>query len=135
MVLLIEQKQNPSNPTVFDSTTSVCLEDIYKKCPELFEEAKKFALKPCITFHPKNVLYVRQREDAVTYVGDKLANGEPVQYCGTQDVLTCHVVVLHHPESRGNQRVLKALSPFSIGKYIMILTFHFYSVKPFGTKK
>lgn len=103
MVLIIDRKQNQLQPIVFDSTTSVRLEDIYNKCPWLLEEGKKFALKPCLTFPPENVLYVRQKEDAVTYVGDKLSNGKLVQYCGTQDVLTCHVVVLHHPESRGNQ--------------------------------
>ena len=102
MVLIIDQKRTQQDPIIFDSTTSVYLEDIYNKCPLLFEEGKKFALKPCRTFSPENVLYVRQKEDAVTYVGDKLANGNPVQYCGTQDVLTCHVVVLHHPGSKGN---------------------------------
>ena len=103
MVLIIAPKKplEEQEPTIFDSTTSVHLEDIYNKCPWLFEEGKKFALKPCRTFAPENVLYVRQKEDAVTFVGDKLANGKPVQYCGTQDVLTCHVVVLHHPKSKG----------------------------------
>ena len=104
MVLIIVPKKplEKQEPTVFDSTTtSVHLDDVYNKCPWLFEEGKKFALKPCRTFAPENVLYVRQKEDAVTFVGDKLANGKPVQYCGTQDVLTCHVVVLHHPKSKG----------------------------------
>ena len=101
MVLIIDQKKVQEDPIVFDSSTNVYLQDIYNKSPLLFEEGKKFALKPSRTFSPENVLYVRQKEDAVTYVGDKLANGKPVQYCGTQDVLTCHVVVLHHPKSKG----------------------------------
>ena len=112
MVLIIVPKKplEKQEPTVFDSTTtSVHLDDVYNKCPWLFEEGKKFALKPCRTFAPENVLYVRQKEDAVTFVGDKLANGKPVQYCGTQDVLTCHVVVLHHPKSKGN-----SILPFKI---------------------
>ena len=46
------------------------------------------------------VLYVRQKEDAVTFDGDRLQDGNPVRCCGTEDVLTCHVVVLHHPEAR-----------------------------------
>ena len=108
MVLIIGPKKplKEQETIVFDSTTSVHLDDIYNKCPWLLEEGKKFALKPCRTFSPENVLYVRQKEDAVTFVGDKLANGKPVQYCGTQDVLTCHVVVLHHPKSKGNYNVL-----------------------------
>ena len=107
MVLIIGPKKplKEQETIVFDSTTSVHLDDIYNKCPWLLEEGKKFALKPCRTFSPENVLYVRQKEDAVTFVGDKLANGKPVQYCGTQDVLTCHVVVLHHPKSKGNYDV------------------------------
>ena len=102
MVLTIDDKINLKNKIVFDSTSNLHLEDVYSKCPWLFEEGKIFSQKPCRTFPPESVLYVRQKEDAVTYVGDKLANGKPVQYCGTQDVLTCHVVVLYHPPSRGN---------------------------------
>ena len=63
MVLIIVPKKplEKQEPTVFDSTTtSVHLDDIYNKCPWLFEEGKKFALKPCRTFAPENVLYVRQ---------------------------------------------------------------------------
>ena len=105
MVLLIDKKPvQKDQKIVFDSTTtSVHLEDVYNQCPWLLEEGKKFAQKSCRTFPPESVLYVRQKEDAVTYVGDKLANSKPVQYCGTQDVLTCHVVILHHPGSKGNQ--------------------------------
>ena len=102
MVLIIDKNINQLEPIVFDAA-SVHLEEIYDKCPGLLEAGKKFAQKPCHNFPPENVLYVRQKEDAVTYVGDKLADGQPVQYCGTQDVLTCHVVVLHHSHSKGNQ--------------------------------
>ena len=101
MVLVIDDKLTKNEqPIIFDST-SVSLEDIYGKCPWLLQEGHQFARRPCQYILPENVMYVRQKEDAVTYVGDKLANGQPVQYCGTQDVLTCHVVVLHHPNSKG----------------------------------
>ena len=101
MVLIISSNPNQQDPIVFDSQ-SVHLEEIYDRCPALLEAGKAFAQKPCHNFPPENVLYVRQKEDAITYVGDKLADGQPVHYCGTQDVLTCHVVVLYHPSSKGN---------------------------------
>ena len=92
MVLIINSTPNQQDPIGFDSQ-SVHLEEICDRCPALLEAGKAFAQKPCHNFPPENVLYVRQKEDAITYVGDKLADGQPVHYCGTQDVLTCHVVV------------------------------------------
>ena len=45
------------------------------------------------------VLYIRQKENVVTFHGDKFDDGKIVKKLGTQDVLTCHVVTLHHPVS------------------------------------
>ena len=45
------------------------------------------------------VLYIRQKENVVTFHGDKFDDGKTVKKLGTQDVLTCHVVTLHHPVS------------------------------------
>ena len=121
MVLTIDDKINLKNKIVFDSTSNLHLEDVYSKCPWLFEEGKIFSQKPCRTFPPESVLYVRQKEDAVTYVGDKLANGKPVQYCGTQDVLTCHVVVLYHPPSRGNHISIEIFLCYMYIEYIVFI--------------
>ena len=79
--------------------SSITLPELYSSRPELLEKGHKFARIPPRQVDPEGIVYVRQKEDAVTFVGDRFANGNLVKTAGTQDVLTCHVVVLHHPDS------------------------------------
>ena len=37
------------------------------------------------------------QEYVITHTGDSFPNGQRVSICGTEDVLTCHVIILHHP--------------------------------------
>ena len=48
---------------------------------------------------PRGVLYVRQKQWGVTHRGDTLEDGQQVTAAGTDDVLTCHVIVLREPET------------------------------------
>ena len=82
------------------SKTNLTLRELYSECPNLYNEGCSFADKSCRNVDPITVLYVRQKEDAVTYDGDEFGDGKKVEFCGTEDVLTCHVVILHHPEAR-----------------------------------
>ena len=52
------------------------------------------------------VLYIRQKENVVTFYGDKFDDGKTVKKLGTQDVLTCHVVTLHHPVSHYSNLII-----------------------------
>jgi len=77
------------------------LREVFSECPKLWEKSCCFADRPCQEVRDSDgVLYVRQKEDAVTFDGDRLQDGKHVRLCGTEDVLTCHVVILHHPDSR-----------------------------------
>jgi len=40
---------------------------------------------------------VRQKQWAATHPGDQLDDGQNVVGCGTEDVLTCHVIILREP--------------------------------------
>lgn len=87
MVLLIEGEPLHSIPD----------ENVYKLFedhPTLFKSALALAKTRKKFIQPDGVVYVRQKEDAITFNGDRLRNGEVVRFCGTEDVLTCHVVIL-----------------------------------------
>ncbi|XP_059089575.1 uncharacterized protein LOC131885528 [Tigriopus californicus] len=72
------------------------LKAFYLDHPDLLAGAKKFADSKKKFVKPDGVLYVRQKEFAVTFQGDRFINDSKVVWCGTEDVLTCHVLVLHH---------------------------------------
>ena len=74
------------------------LPTLYSLAPNLAVSGAKFAQIPCriVDGGSEGVLYVRQKEDVVTYFGDRFDDGNSVKKLGTQDVLTCHVVALRH---------------------------------------
>lgn len=77
--------------------SEIDLPELYSTWPELASHGSKFASIPCRSVSgSEGVAYVRQREDIVTYFGDKFDDGNVVKKLGTQDVLTCHVVTLRH---------------------------------------
>jgi len=55
------------------------------------------ASKTPIRVDTGGVLYVRQKQWAATHPGDLLDNGQEVVACGTEDVLTCHVIIMREP--------------------------------------
>jgi len=76
------------------------LPKLYSCYPDLASTGSKFASIPCRSVQGSDgVLYIRQKEDVVTFHGDKFDDGNTVKKLGTQDVLTCHVVTLHHQET------------------------------------
>ncbi len=76
------------------------LPTLYSNFPNLAVNGSKFASIPCRSFNGSDaVLYIRQKEDVVTFHGDKFDDGNVVKRLGTQDVLTCHVVALRHEVS------------------------------------
>lgn len=72
------------------------LKAFYLNHPDLLARAQKFADSKKKFVKPEGVLYVRQKEFAVTFHGDRFIDDSKVIWCGTEDVLTCHVLVLHH---------------------------------------
>ncbi|XP_023322489.1 uncharacterized protein LOC111696928 isoform X2 [Eurytemora carolleeae] len=73
------------------------VERIYQQFPRLRQTAEKLANKPPKCVEPTGVMYVRQKQWGVTYPEDKLDNGDKVICCGTEDVLTCHVIIIRDP--------------------------------------
>lgn len=79
---------------------------IFEAHPRLRSEAEALAGKKKTNVKPDGVLYARQKEFVVTHLGDRFSDGEVapsskggggvILRCGTEDVLTCHVIVLHH---------------------------------------
>ena len=97
---IVVQESDATDRVEF-SKSVLTLREIFSECPNLLEKSRAFADRPTTEVRESDgVLYVRQKEDAVTFDGDRLQDGHPVRCCGTEDVLTCHVVVLHHPEAR-----------------------------------
>ena len=78
--------------------TEITLDQIYSSFPDFVVSGTKFASTPCrsVDGGSEGVLYIRQKEDIVTYYGDSFDDGKIVKKLGTQDVLTCHVVTLRH---------------------------------------
>ena len=78
--------------------TEITLDQIYSSFPDFVVSGTKFASTPCrsVDGGSEGVLYIRQKEDIVTYYGDRFDDGKVVKKLGTQDVLTCHVVTLRH---------------------------------------
>lgn len=89
MVLLVRNRFLPISPTN--------LSDFYTQYPHLLEGAKELAEKKPLRLDPSGILYVRQKQWAATYPGDRLEDGQEVDGCGTEDVLTCHVIILREP--------------------------------------
>lgn len=81
--------------------TEITLENFYSEFPDFVETGNKFASTPCRSINggAEGVLYIRQKEDVVTFHGDQFDDGNVVKKVGTQDVLTCHVVTLRHEET------------------------------------
>jgi len=89
MVLLVGDHQYDTAPS--------SLQEVYNKFPHLLEFANNLAAKKPIRLEPEGVLYVRQKQFCVTFPDDRLDNGQEVTMCGTDDVLTCHVIILREP--------------------------------------
>lgn len=89
MVLLVKNRFLPISPSN--------LAEFYTQHPRLLEEAKELAAKKPIRLEPTGILYVRQKQWAATHPGDRLDDGQEVVGCGTEDVLTCHVIIMREP--------------------------------------
>ena len=91
--------------------------DIFESYPHLLDDANRLVKQKVRYPKSENVLYARQKEFVVSFKGDRFAAAPqpdvvvtadspppppllqktpPVLYVGTEDVLTCHVIVLHH---------------------------------------
>ncbi|KYO30556.1 protein N-terminal asparagine amidohydrolase isoform X1 [Alligator mississippiensis] len=68
--------------------------DLLRAHPHLVEKAKVLTSQPAQTVGPKGLLYVQQREFAVTTPADG-----SVSVLGSEDATTCHLVVLRHTGS------------------------------------
>ncbi|XP_064886484.1 protein N-terminal asparagine amidohydrolase isoform X3 [Columba livia] len=68
--------------------------DLSRAHPQLEEKAKLLRSQPARVVEPKGLLYVQQREFAVTTPGDG-----SVSILGSDDATTCHIVVLRHTGS------------------------------------
>jgi len=90
MVLLVRGR--------FLQTAPSSPQELYAQFPHLMQGARELAAKPAKRTEPRGVLYVRQKQWGVTHKGDTLEDGQEVLGCGTDDVLTCHVIVLREPE-------------------------------------
>ena len=83
--------------------TEITIDKFYSEFPDFVNTGSKFASTPCRSINggAEGVLYIRQKEDVVTFHGDQFDDGNVVKKVGTQDVLTCHVVTLRHEVSDG----------------------------------
>lgn len=89
------------------SCQEIALGELYASFPDLVSAGAKFATIPCRSIQGSDgVLYIRQKEDVVTFFGDRFDDGNVVRKLGTQDVLTCHVVTLRHEASSINGKFL-----------------------------
>ncbi|XP_071616933.1 protein N-terminal asparagine amidohydrolase isoform X2 [Heliangelus exortis] len=68
--------------------------DMIRTYPHLEEKAKQLRSQPLQIVEPKGLLYVQQREFAVTTPKDG-----SVSILGSDDATTCHIVVLRHTGS------------------------------------
>ncbi|TSK62615.1 Protein N-terminal asparagine amidohydrolase [Bagarius yarrelli] len=75
-----------------DGVTSAT--ELFSKYSHLKDNAKIFRSKPPVTVDPKCLLYVQQREFAVTTPADG-----SVSVIGSDDATTCHLIVLRHTGS------------------------------------
>ena len=94
MVLKIE------DTFIYHKNSDISTDYLYSKFPQIAEKGKNFAKQNCRSVQgSEGVAYIRQREDIVTFFGDKFDDGTVVKKVGTQDVLTCNVVTLRHQVS------------------------------------
>ena len=85
---------------IYNKNSDISTDYLYNNFPQLAEYGKHFAKQNCRSVQgSEGVAYIRQREDIVTYFGDKFDDGNVVTKVGTQDVLTCNVVTLRHQVS------------------------------------
>eukprot|EP00092_Neocalanus_flemingeri_P011073 GFUD01011921.1.p1 GENE.GFUD01011921.1~~GFUD01011921.1.p1 ORF type:complete len:128 (-),score=27.42 GFUD01011921.1:62-445(-) len=89
MVLLVNNRFLPISPSN--------LSEFYTQFPRFLEGAKELAKKKPLRLDPAGILYIRQKQWAATHPGDRLDDGQEVVGCGTEDVLTCHVIILREP--------------------------------------
>ncbi|XP_036383825.1 protein N-terminal asparagine amidohydrolase [Megalops cyprinoides] len=85
MPLLIQNKRIERT-----STTA----EFFAKYPHLQENARSFCAKALVNVDPKCLLYVQQREFAVTTPADHF-----VTVIGSDDATTCHLVLVRHTGS------------------------------------
>lgn len=94
MVLKIE------DTFIYNKSSEISTDYLYSNFPSVAEKGKKFARQNCRSVQgSEGVAYIRQKEDIVTFFGDKFDDGTVVKKVGTQDVLTCNVVTLRHQVS------------------------------------
>ena len=91
MVLMINHRMLGQAPS--------SLTELYSQHPFLLRDAEALAKKKPKRVEPKGVLYVRQKQWGVTHRGDTLEDNCEVLGCGTEDILTCHVIVLREPQT------------------------------------
>ncbi|XP_069726454.1 protein N-terminal asparagine amidohydrolase isoform X3 [Phaenicophaeus curvirostris] len=85
MPLLVDgERVGPGLPTA----------ELLRAHPQLEEKAKLLRSRPARVVEPKGLLYVQQREFAVTTPADG-----SVSILGSDDATTCHIVVLRHTGS------------------------------------
>ena len=89
MVLLVNNTILAVSPTN--------LAEFYSQYPRLLVGAKEMAGKAPLKVEPGGVLYVRQKQWAACHPGERLDSGEDVTACATEDLLTCHAVILRDP--------------------------------------
>ena len=89
MVLLVNKRFLPVCPTN--------LADFYTQYPHLLVGAENLAAKVPVKVETTGILYVRQKQWAASKPGDTLDNGQEVVACATEDLLTCHAVILRDP--------------------------------------
>jgi len=91
MVLLVGEEELTEPP--------LSPQQLFDQVKGMRDSALKLANKYPKRIEPKGVLYVRQKQWAVTFPGDRLDNGQKVICCGTEDVLTCHVIIIRDPRT------------------------------------
>ena len=89
MVLLVKNRFLPVSPTN--------LAEFYSQHPHLLAGAEQLAARVPVKVETNGILYVRQKQWAASHPGDSLENGEEVMACATEDLLTCHAVILRDP--------------------------------------
>jgi hypothetical protein len=90
MVLVLNGRVLHNAPTSLGS--------LFEENPSMLDGAKALVTRKKRFLGPQGVLYARQKEFVVAHRGERFPESEgglEVAFVGTEDVLTCHVVVLH----------------------------------------
>ncbi|XP_040581870.1 protein N-terminal asparagine amidohydrolase [Lepeophtheirus salmonis] len=75
---------------------TISLNEIYSHSPRLRESARRLTSRPPITVQPQGVIYVRQKGFSISFPGELLSDNTRAASIGTEDVLTCHVIVINY---------------------------------------